>query len=37
MLGGAAAQEVWHVLQERGPFERDRYVSALEALPASPT
>jgi Domain of unknown function (DUF1841). len=36
MLAAAAAQEVWHVIHEREPFERDRYVRALEALPASP-
>jgi hypothetical protein len=36
MLGGAAAREVWHVMHDQAPFERGRYVSSLEALPASP-
>jgi len=34
MLGAAAAQELWHVVHESEPFERDRYVRALEALPS---
>lgn len=32
MLGSAAAGEIWHLLHERSPFDRDRYVRALEAL-----
>jgi hypothetical protein len=33
MLGSAAAGEIWHLLHERAPYDRDRYARALEALP----
>lgn len=32
MLGGAAAQELWHVLDEGTAFDRNRYVQALDTL-----
>lgn len=31
-LAGAASQEIWHLLHDRTPFDRKRYVRALRKL-----
>lgn len=35
MLGSAAASEIWNALHEGKPYDRERYVRALNALPGS--
>lgn len=35
MLGSVVAAEIWELLQARAPFDRERYVAALNELPES--
>jgi hypothetical protein len=36
MLASAVAAEIWYVMNEKKPFNHDRYVKMLDALPELP-